>query len=452
MLQGHKGKFVRVIDVNEDEDILVTGGGDSLVRIWNISDSINNSRGGNLTWAYLHNNINNNNNNTTNKKESIRTIHIKKTNEVIVVTNKNIYNYKCDTMEWEIINSCKYQYTNVLYLDRIECVVMGDIEGNLSVLFNNGNETVINAHKKSIVGIIKLNNDWNDNKNYKFDNTNSFFTTSYDGELHWWYVDLEKQIIKTIAVFKLPDIQDKKEGKQRPRIIYTVALLNHFNLIVGDSDGSLHSFDLFNILNNDDHDNNNDNNNNNNNKYITETEFSKINVHSNDRVTGIIKIDDNIVYSVGRDGNIVEHKIIKINNDNNNSDYKITLEKITSYKTNSKMEMITTIEMIDNNIFIYGFFSSDFIVENFTTKTKIIQINCGGFKRSFDYFQYNSSSDFLFVYTKDNNLAICSSVISNNDNNKIKSKSLYVQSHGLHINTINTISCNDAKWRFITVN
>lgn len=120
---------------------------------------------------------------------------------------------------------------------------------------------------------------------------------------------------------------------------------------------------------------------------------------------GDIFVKNNLVFTVGTDGQLRQFKFLETIQEDGTSTIKGLISR-TIDKPLKNIDQLEKIYFKDDEIIIMGFLGKDLIIYNVTTSYKLVQIPCGGFRRARDFMFDPVSTKYAFAYTKQKKLFI----------------------------------------------
>lgn len=354
--KGHKGKSIWSLSVDEKERYVVTGGGDTSVRLWYLSSRSERSN-------YITQSLQLQQMPSEKEDDYPRSVSLLNYNEIIIITNKGfLYLYDVEKKTWlTLMNDADYRSYTVMSVAPLQqsCVVLGNIFGKLRIFLADGSQTVWKSKDRDIYDGKIMSIHWLSGTR--------LLTTGPEGDIKLWNFDDDKTLnLELDKQYILPDC------KQR---WVSAASVSHGSLICGDRGGTIHVYQLGSEFRS------------------PSQSFPKI--HGKTGVTNII-CDKGNVYTTGRDGcyRVFSHE-----------DGHMTL--LNTHRIYKGFEWIDKLEIADDgaDFHVFGFQSSDFVLWSVNRNQKLLQIPCGGGHRSWDC--KSKGEHFKFVYQKTREVVVC---------------------------------------------
>lgn len=394
---GHDGKNVRTIAITKDGTVLASGGGDSRIKLWNLKNMLKADEGNKLVWDLPLRN---------NKEDSPRCVAFSESarGAFVACASGRIYKFSIGNLDPPtFIDLDSFKVHSMKAMNNL--LILGDSSGFIKVVdfINQGHKELLlcRAHSKSVAEIFP----------FEFSTTNiSFCTSSVDGLFKLWMVNENDFNLPQVASVDLV-LYCKQNTKAREHSISSMKAVQTAGekyIFLGDTSGNILLFQL---------------------QYkmdgisleMVHTEFG---AHNNgNRVSDILitpKASNGWnIYSAGRDGTI-----------NQFSFHERSFCKVATFTT--AFEIIDSLHFREDQLYAMGFVGSNMILTNVTLNYNKLNIDCGGHKRSFDFFfskeQRNSEVDHAFIFVNKKKIVLVHNTV-NTEN--IPVENLHTQFHGL---------------------
>lgn len=439
ILSGHNGKHIWSIDIYKN--IIVTGGNDSSVKIWNLDEQLaqisnnkdnisSSSPSSCIKWIIPS--IQSNEFNNKIDTECIRGIIFTNDGKYCYLSSYWGYIWKLNMSNGEFIvlvkpsADTKFGLYNLLSLSKDEKLLLtGDANGNLYII--NCNETnqfpvMFNVSNVRIMRVL-------------FDNDNEY----EDGKLRI-YLCFANGIISNYI------LEEKEDGK------LDILLVNEYSLsdktfgttitvdsenqllFVGDALGEIHIYKLSNEKSEE--------------KIYPLKTIKKVHKFN---ISKIIISQNNLLYSIGNNGKINSY-IYKYKSEKDKINIEFRL--INSIKT-GPITSVSDIYWTENNeIIVYGFHESELFIYDVTNQYIIFRIESGGWRRPYGIWcnKIHPIQGFTVAFAgiKSTSKLITYSTVykieeeENDDNNlKLSKCTVNMNFHGLEIDSIDILSNKD---------
>lgn len=357
--KGHKGKSIWSMCVDKGENFVITGGGDNSVRLWQLQQQEQESSNSRTRSLDLQ----------IEDEDFPRNTMLLDTERVIVITNMGklmLYNQVTGLctclMSDELFGS--YTVMAVSPIRRYTSVAIGNIHGIMRILretdsgrFENlqHSQTDIKVCDGKLLSIVWLG-------------TDKLLTTAPDGIVNIWELKRHDDTfdIEVTFTFVLPP--------SKHRWVSAAAVAQDGSgIVVGDRTGSLFLF-----------------------KLVKENKTGELvqtflKIHGKAGVT-FICCYGNQVYSAGRDGNYRTFVWTESGQ----------LELLHINRVCKGFEWIEKLHFTDNgDIQIQGFYTNLFIIWSVTQNQKLLEIECGGGHRAWDYSCHGNKATFVYVKARE---------------------------------------------------
>uniref|UniRef100_K1QY02 tRNA (34-2'-O)-methyltransferase regulator WDR6 n=1 Tax=Magallana gigas TaxID=29159 RepID=K1QY02_MAGGI len=382
--KGHRGKSIWSLSVDEKERYVVTGGGDTSVRLWYLSSRSERSN-------YVTQSLQLQQTSSEKEDDYPRSVSLLSYNEIIIITNKGfLYLHDIEKERWlTLMNDPEYRSYTVMSVAPAQqsCIVLGNIHGKLRIFLAEGSQPVWKRKDWDIYDGKMMSIHWLSGTR--------LLTTGPEGGIKLWNFDADTLNLGLDEQYILP------ECKQR---WVSAASVSHGSLICGDRGGTIHVYQLGSEFRN------------------PSQSFPKI--HGKTGVMNIICHKGN-VYTSGRDGcyRVFSHE-----------DGHMTL--LNTHRVYKGFEWIDKLQIADDgaDYHIFGFQSSDFVLWSVNRNQKLLQIPCGGGHRSWDCSI--RGEHFRFVYQKTREVVVCDTRL---EQNQLKLKNAL---HGREITCVKLLDAN----------
>ncbi|XP_013403103.1 WD repeat-containing protein 6 [Lingula anatina] len=379
--KGHKGKSIWSLAVNETDSLVATGGGDCSVRLWHLA-SVSSSTTNAITSHPVTVSS------ELKEEDFPRSVALLDDNVVLIMTNEGkllCHTSGSGSTVW--MQDSRYRSYSLLSVSPNKTLVaVGNIHGDVKIFHVDGNRIVCqeaeyHVYEGKVMSILWL------------DQCTHFITSGPSGALTLWEVTPSSTNIRYAAVehFILPSC------KQR-WISAAAVLWDSCILVCGDRGGSVHVYPMKN----------------------TEPEafpaqsFAKL--HGKAGVTDVC-IHADYVYTSGRDGQYRQFRV-----------RAGQLELMTSSKVFKGFEWIDRMIFQDQNMIILGFHTSKFVVWSLNHNQKLLEVECGGGHRTWDFDLGRERC--TFVYLKAKEVVMCKGAI------KLEEPILLPSLHGRELTSV----------------
>ncbi|XP_071793458.1 tRNA (34-2'-O)-methyltransferase regulator WDR6-like [Asterias amurensis] len=352
---GHKGRSIWSLAVHEDQKTIVTGGGDSSIRMWSIAsnqeqcikteelDSVREAQ------LLLSNSSTDNEFNDADKLVP-RQLAVLDSGKIIIMTlNGCLLSYTLHSKEWRLLSQdVNYQSYSILTVSPShQIAAIANIHGNVKVIALDSGRTLV---EEAIFSGKMLNLCWMDEEN--------LFASGPDGLVFWLKLSRssDRFSLGKHTSFKLPEAQQ--------RWLTTITLIPHQEgaVVCGDRRGSVL---LYSQLQ----------------RGKGEEDLEPagpahclLGVHGKAGVTHVCH-HAGYVYSSGRDGTYRQYGI-----------QGTRLQMLNTFKVFKGFNWIESIAFTSSDdIMVSGFHSSSFLIWSTQSSEKLVEIQCGGGHRAWGF-------------------------------------------------------------------
>ncbi|XP_074641979.1 tRNA (34-2'-O)-methyltransferase regulator WDR6-like isoform X2 [Tubulanus polymorphus] len=358
--KGHQGKSIWSLAVSEDENYIATGGGDSSLRLWNLCNSSPlNIEHHSSVINYIP---------TINEKQVDdfpRSVCFWDDDTLLVMTNNGCLYRSDSSSQIADYNASELLFTDGAYRSYSilskspteQYIVIANLTGQIKFIFKDP-EGKLCMQEENVFNGKTFGLCWCDAEN--------MLLTGPYGHLVVISVVLntDGNSLETVQIadFKLP------HAKQ-PWVSASTLLPDCDLLICGDRNGTIHVYQLSDSTNNKD----------------PIQSFHRL--HGKAGVTSLC-YHEGYVYSTGRDGCYRKYEIIE---------QKLNL--LSSNKVHKGFDWIDKILFTSDDSIILGFHTSNFVVWSLNSNQRLVEINCGGGHRTWDFHLAEDRGIFVYVKT-----------------------------------------------------
>ncbi|XP_064630402.1 tRNA (34-2'-O)-methyltransferase regulator WDR6-like [Lineus longissimus] len=346
--KGHRGKSIWSVGVHPSQNLIATGGGDCSVRLWDLKakGKVNpfTSNVLQLPASLL-------------KGDFPRTIGLLNDDAIIVLTNEgSLLQYSIITGNWKQL-LVDEAYRSYSVLSPSPCgayAALGNISGGIKIVSVADSKTVDHqVFEGKIHSIEWLVVDGG---------SNTVLVSGPDGKIVIYELLVEDghmgTLVKLFHDFTLPYCKQ--------RWVTSAILLPEEELLVcGDRGGTLHVYDLSDSS--------------------SSPSKTFLKVHGKSGVSHVCFHDDH-VYSCGRDGKYVQYSL---------EDGQ--LKQLNANKVAKGFEWLCQLLFTDNDTFALGFHTVNFELWSLNTNQKMLEIECGGGHRDWDFCYHDNQAVFVYI-------------------------------------------------------
>nr|XP_039269518.1 WD repeat-containing protein 6-like [Styela clava] len=358
-IRCHKGRNIWSLIIDHDKGYVGTGGGDAGIRIWKISDLINNeAKIVKHPFALM------------NRQDvgALKSVHLCGTDNVLGHTDSGILlHFSIPNESWTIVNEDTNfkSYATMSVLNSKNLVALGSTKGNLLLLhLDKTLSCVINNISISATTIEgKIHSiSW-----YEMEKKMYLFISGPDGE----FICSEVSIKNAFIIYDRKHVWVLPIAKHRWHM--GVAMTNYSGkifVVCGDRRGSLHLFK----------------------EDIREPVHTIHGIHDKNGVTSVQKFG-NLFVSTGRDGIWRKTEI--------NADFS-KLHNVAQNRAAQGMDWLETViplanESSSTSFAVVGFHGRNFTVWSSKTGDTLVTIECGGGHRDWSFKVANDKSTLVFI-------------------------------------------------------
>lgn len=408
---GHKGKHVWCGAYDPTSNILVTGGNDGSVKLWDV-ESILQTYEASSTYSVTIPSLcfESPKQPRTSKSECIRDISVTEDGKAVIVASNWGYVWSLDleTREWQDLRiPATHESVSTIALSPDNSVVVqGDCHGLVRIISVAGlfPPLTLQAHDKRIARIAFGG---------KGDSP-LLFVISADNTIAMYSL-----AIKTGKMKHMMDVKPETKGT----ITSLLYIPEVAALCIGDSIGTVHLLRL-----------------------SLGTEIGTISVSVTKQLkkthgyqpVGYITYHDNLLYTAGHDGKIMPYFV-------NWCDLSVTAEVVLPVP---EIKQIMSVWWTDQSVCcVSGYHESTFLVMDLTNNTQILSIPAGGWKRPFSSYHHpwHPNSGFVFAFAAPSGHSEISIFRRVQKSSRQIPPALLPPSHGRELNTIQWIHMTDTE-------
>ncbi|CAG5127560.1 unnamed protein product [Candidula unifasciata] len=367
--KGHKGRSIWGLAIAEDEQFVLTAGGDGSVRMWEVH--------GEKTKKTLQRVISVPQNTELIQDDFPRIVEMLNFDLVLIMMNSgNLYSYSVSNQQFVLVLSDNVfkSYSVVSPCPDKTTVALGSMSGVVRIiqLSETQHEETKSAEMNLFPGKV-LALAWLDSCHLLASGPDGVCLLLKMDTVRGKERDDFTLCIKKQYQLSLPPSKHRwiTAACSVPSSDKTCSFSHSF-IVCGDKDGSVHLYGMA-----DGSDCN------------SEPELKPLNssvkVHGKAGVT-FVCYRDGVVYTAGRDGFYREWKVL--------AGY---LSQLHGNKIIKGFEWIDRLEWYNNDLLVYGFFSSLFVVWSVTCNQQLMSVSCGGGHRSWGCCHDNETLRFIYL-------------------------------------------------------
>lgn len=400
---GHEGRHVWSIDTYND--ILVSGGSDSTIRLWELDRT--NYQGKIKSFEYPKEASNDN------IKSITASLNHGKAMAYLCMAKGSIYQMDCVSGEHKKVYHQEKSWCCSTLLDN-DILAACNVDGLVHFFFGHLNEPIKHSLSSSRITMISKA----PVPEFLQENTDSefvgLFCATADAQSEWYALEISPSPGNLIPICKFQS-KIKVPSKRAPTAVWSILFDVERDLVfVGDSFGSIHIYDTeLDLLRN---------------GGTLQSIYSKLRVHNRERVTSI-SLDPTTkeIITSGRDGVVNTFKLkLSENRD-------ISLDLMDSVET--KFSVINNIIYSQGQTYILGFSQYTALMEWPKTSNIKFEIQDHNGKTPYDFlvYQNDTTQAFTYVYGKSGKIH---SFILQNPKPMFQSSLLTIPFHGRESNSI----------------
>ncbi|XP_071828447.1 tRNA (34-2'-O)-methyltransferase regulator WDR6-like isoform X2 [Apostichopus japonicus] len=356
---GHKGQNIWSVAVNESKHLIVTGGGDSSIRLWSlatIADAEHTTEC--LDMEVAARSVLGEAMTEEMSGFTPRLVSLLRNELLVMMQNGYLLGYGFLTKTWRlIVNNPEYQsYCIMKESPDNRLVAIGTIKGHVFVhrLDDGARLLQVSVYSSKVLSLC-----WGSGED--------IFSSGPEGAVIWWKVAQNEN-----GKFDLTKICDYILCHSRHRWLTSVTILpDDVGFVCGDKRGSVFLYR---------------------NGVGSKSEDpcdSHIAIHGKTGVSFIAQ-HDGFLYSAGRDGTYRKYSVTE--------GWKLRL--IHTFKVQKGFDWLEKLIFTSSDLLVMGFHSAYFVVHNATTNETLMKVNCGGGHRSWGVVHTQDQTTFAYIKTK----------------------------------------------------